>query len=220
MIDYVEKILNSPNAPVQIRALNAAIHSENRKREEFREWITTDVKAEFINGTVVLHSPVKRKHWKITDLLSRLMSTYVSINLLGEIGVEKVMVSLTRNDYEPDLVFFCKEKADLFKEDQMLFPAPDLAVEILSKKTAAIDKGIKKLDYAAHGVKEYWIIDPDKETITQYHLVDESDTEYFPATIYNIEDTISSRAIKGFKIPILAIFNDEANLKALKKLMK
>jgi Uma2 family endonuclease len=102
----------------------------------------------------------------------------------------------------------------------LLFPAPDLAVEILSRKTASIDKGIKMIDYAAHGVQEYWIIDPDRETIAQHYLIDIKEKEYFPATIHTIHDTISSRVIKGFEIPVLAIFSDEANLEAMKSLVK
>jgi Uma2 family endonuclease len=66
----------------------------------------------------------------------------------------------------------------------MLFPAPDFVVEILSKGTARKDKGIKKEDYALHGVKEYWIIDPIKQTIEQYLLINLTDTEYFPPYIY------------------------------------
>ncbi len=220
MVDYVEKILNSPDAPKQIKALQEAILIENKKRQEFREWVTPGLKAEFINGTIVMHSPVKRKHWKITNLLSRLMSTYSSLNQLGEVGVEKVMISLTRNDYEPDLVFFSKEKTVNFTENQVLFPAPDLAVEILSRKTAAIDKGIKLMDYAAHGIQEYWIIDPAKETIAQYYLIDASDKEYFKTKMHANYDTITSRVIPGFEIPVLAIFNDEANLGAMNQLLK
>ncbi|NJN34623.1 MAG: Uma2 family endonuclease, partial [Saprospiraceae bacterium] len=68
MFNYTEKILNSPDAPLQIEALNAAMSNEKQRRHDFREWITPNVKAEFINGEVVLHSPVKRRHWKITDL--------------------------------------------------------------------------------------------------------------------------------------------------------
>ncbi|MEZ4829099.1 MAG: Uma2 family endonuclease [Bacteroidia bacterium] len=146
------------------------LEEEQRRRREFYEWVTPDIKAEFINGEIIVHSPVRRAHWKITDLLSRLVSIYVSIHQLGVVGTEKVMISLTRNDYEPDLVFFRKEIADQFSEDQTLFPAPDFAVEILSPKTAAIDRGAKRLDYAAHGVSEYWIIDPVKMCIDQYIL--------------------------------------------------
>ena len=76
------------------------------------------------------------------------------------------------------------------------------------------------MDYAAHGILEYWIIDPDKETIAQYYLIDASDKEYFPAKMHANYDTITSRIIPGFEIPVRAIFDEEANLEAMNQLVK
>ncbi len=220
MFDYAQKILESPDAPQQIEALYQTLQDEKQRRHDFREWITPNIKAEFINGEIVLHSPVKRRHWKVTDLLSSVLSIYARLKKLGSVGTEKVLVALTRNDYEPDLVFFSKEKADTFSDDQLLFPAPDFIVEILSKGTAANDKGIKKKDYAAHGVSEYWIIDPIRQHIEQYILSTPNDKQYFPAKIFTLDDEIESRVIKGFVIPVKAIFDEQANIEALQKLMK
>jgi Uma2 family endonuclease len=139
---------------------------------------------------------------------------------LGRVGTEKVMIALTRNDYEPDLVFFSKEKAEKFTEEQMLFPAPDFVVEILSKKTASKDRGVKKEDYAAHGIQEYWIIDPVRQQIEQYILFLPHDKQYAPAKFYGIDDDIESRVIKGFIIPVRAIFDEETNLETIQELLK
>lgn len=218
-MDYVEKILASPDAFRQIEELNVAMNDEKRRRHEFREWITPNIKAEFINGEIILHSPVKRKHWKITDLFSRILSIYTEIHSLGVVGTEKVMVSLTRNDYEPDLVFFSNEKASNFSDDQMLFPAPDFVVEILSKKTASKDRGIKKQDYAAHGIKEYWIIDPNRQEIEQYILLSLQDETYLPARVFTMDDYIDSFAIKDFSIPVAALFDNVANMEALQVIL-
>lgn len=116
------------------------------------------------------------------------------------------MITLTRNDYEPDIVFFRSEQAALFQQDQLFFPAPDFVVEILSAKTANKDRGIKKQDYAAHGIWEYWIIDPDRQRIEQYLLLNEQDTTYFEPYTFTIDDDIRSMAIEGFKEPVRAIF--------------
>lgn len=220
MVNYTEKILNSPDAPQQIEALNKAWEAEQKKRHAFREWITPNMKAEFINGQVVLHSPVKRRHWKITDLLSRLISIYTGVNKLGSVGTEKVLIGLTRNDYEPDLVFFRKEIADQFDEDQMIFPAPDFVVEILSGKTASRDRGVKLQDFAAHGIPEYWIIDPLGQSVEQYLLHKTGDSRYEHPSIYAIFDEIESVVIKGFKIPVVAMFDDKANLETIEGWLK
>lgn len=77
---------------------------------------------------------------------------------------------------------------------------------------------MKKEDYAAHGISEYWIIDPEKQRVEQYLLIDPNDKIYFEPYTYFIDDEIESRVIKGFKIPIRAIFEQAANAEALKNL--
>lgn len=210
-----EKLLKRPDAVMLLREAQQALENEAQRRQEFQEWIDEGMKAEFINGEIVVHSPVKKQHWEASDFLSTLLSVYVKIKRLGSVGVEKVMITLTRNDYEPDIVFFRSEQAALFQQDQLFFPAPDFVVEILSAKTAAKDRGIKKQDYAAHGIREYWIIDPDRQRIEQYLLLHEQDTTYFEPYTFTIDDDIRSMAIEGFNIPVRAIFEADANTKAL-----
>lgn len=218
MTTAIQQILKRPDAPKHLATLQKALADEAERRQSFYNWIEEDVKAEFINGEIILHSPVKRRHLRVSEQLSRILSVYAQLKKRGTMMIEKAMIALTRNDYEPDIVFFKREKAALFQEDQMLFPAPDFVVEILSKGTARKDKGIKKEDYALHGVKEYWIIDPIKQTIEQYLLINSTDTEYFPPYIYRIDDDIESHVVEGFKIPVRAIFEEEANLEAMKNL--
>ncbi len=218
--DLVERIMRQTTAPLLVEQLKERIAEEHTRRLSFYAWIDEQTKAEFINGEVVVHSPVRRKHWKITDLLSSLLSIYVRLNKLGVIGTEKVMIALTRNDYEPDIVFFKAEKAAAFEEDQVLFPAPDFVVEVLSKKTQKIDRTTKKEDYAAHGIAEYWIIDPDKERIEQYLLLQPTDKTYFEPYIYLRDDDITSKVIAEFTIPVKAVFDEQANVAALQGLMK
>lgn len=214
-----EKILKRSDAIIQLKHLQQAMKEETRRRKEFYNWITEEVKSEFINGEIVIHSPVKKRHWDANTLLSRLLSAYIDLNDLGSIGFEKVMISLTRNDYEPDIVYFSSERVATFKEDQVLFPEPDFIVEILSPKTAKYDRTIKKDDYALHGVPEYWIVDPVKQRVEQYLLLPDS-RKYFPAKIHQYGEDIESKVIKGFGINVTAIFDKAANIRALKTMMK
>jgi len=215
----IDKILQHPSAVQVLEQLSAKIKAEHSRRLEFYAWVDEYTKAEFINGEIIIHSPAKKKHLNVTKLLSRLISYYSDINNLGETFYEKAMIALTRNDYEPDIVFFKNEKAAQFTENQVLFPAPDFVVEILSKKTSKIDRTIKKADYAAHGIQEYWIIDPERQFIEQYLLLQPTDTEYFEPYKYFIGEEISSKAINGFNIPVVAIFDAKANVEALQKII-
>ncbi len=134
--------------------------------------------------------------------VSRELSIHTKKYDLGEVGVEKVMISLTRNDYEPDIVFFSKEKSKLLTKEQMHFPAPDLVVEILSDSTAKNDRDIKFRDYATHGVKEYWIIDADKSTLEQYI---NTDNEFQLVHLFT-EGVLKTETVKGFELDVRAVF--------------
>jgi len=47
---------------------------------------------------------------------------------------------------------------------------PDLVIEITSPATAERDRHYKKTLYARHGVKEYWIVDPEARTVEVFAL--------------------------------------------------
>lgn len=212
------ELLKRPDLPLVIQQIQHSLDDEAKRRHEFREWLDEDAKAEFINGEVILHSPVKRRHIGVSRRLSNLLITYTTLRNLGEIMVEKALIGLTRNDYEPDIAFFSSERASEFTDEQMIFPAPDFVVEILSKSTAKIDRGIKHTDYASHGVREYWIVDPARNTVEQYLRPGDA-TEFMPASKLLVGHTIKSTAIPGFEIPVEALFDDAACGEALRVLM-
>ena len=217
-MNLVEEILKKPMARLLLEEVVKLLNEETQQRNTFRNWVDESIKAEFINGEVVLHSPAKNKHLSACGNLFMLLNAHATNQKLGVVRVEKAMVSLTRNDYEPDICFFGNEKAQHFTPEQLLFPAPDLIVEILSKKTAKRDRGIKFEDYAAHGVAEYWIIDPTKEIVEQYALIGGL-KEYFPVSTARYDDDLASRAVVGFDIPVAAIFDESANIETLKTLL-
>lgn len=216
MSNILEQLLHSPRLKLYLEKIHDVLVMEQQRREEFYLQISEKDKAEFINGKMILHSPVKLEHNVVTELLIRLMSSFVDLHGLGYVGHEKLMISLSRNDYEPDLCFFQKARAERFESKQMHFPAPDLIVEVLSPTTVDIDRGIKFDDYAAHGVSEYWIVDPETEILEQYLLKDDQ----YQLAIQSSSGSIKSQAIPGFEIPIRAIFDKTENIKVLKEILK
>jgi Uma2 family endonuclease len=211
----ITEILKEPDAYFLLQEAHVALDHEKARRIAFYNDISEQEKVEFINGEIIVHSPVMKRHNSSTVLLSRLMSIYSDTHQLGLVGIEKIMITLTRNDYEPDICFFRKEKSDNFIEKQTLFPAPDFIIEILSEGTKKRDRGVKFQDYAAHDVEEYWIIDPDHQTVEQYHL---EDGEY-ELLLKSSEGNIKSFVMTDFQIPIQSIFDEGINLETLKKLM-
>lgn len=211
----VERILEMPHAAILAEQIKSALEIEREKRLHFYETIEEDKKMEFINGEIIFHSPAKLRHVSSVTLLAKLLHTFVTKNQLGYVGTEKMLISLTRNDYEPDVCFFSSEKAKNFKSTQMQFPAPDLIVEVLSDSTADKDRNVKFDDYEAHGVGEYWIIDPDKQTIEQYVW----QSGLYELRLKSNNGDLDSATLPDFKIPVRAVFDEQENLKVLGEML-
>jgi Uma2 family endonuclease len=204
MNTILEPILKAVNPKALIDELNQIWEAEQQKRHAFWADIDENVKAEFIEGEIIYHSPVYRRHWKVSTNLLGALIPYTKKNDLGEIGAEKVMVRCTRNDYEPDICFWTKEVSETFTSKQSAFPPPVFIVEILSDSTEKRDRGIKFIDYAKHGVTEYWIIDTDTKTIEQYIL--NTDKMEYDLNLKVREGKLKSVAIKDFEIDVQSVF--------------
>ncbi len=211
----VDKVLRHPQVDFIVKEIQQALEEERKKREHFYNVVTETQKAEFISGEIIIHSPVRIKHNEASLLLASLLSAYVRKHKLGFVGIEKILISLSRNDYEPDICFFNKEKAKHFTKRQSRFPAPDFIVEVLSDDYEERDRIIKFQDYQSHKVEEYWIIDTENKIVEQYHLV----YDKYKLITKSGRGQIKSFAIKNFEIPIKAIFDEELNLKVLSELI-
>ncbi len=82
---------------------------------------------------------------------------------------------------QPDVIVMC----DRDRMEKHIYGEPDFAVEVLSPSSRRIDNVLKLRKYAGAGVKEYWIVDPEKKKVLAYNF-QEGD---WPA-IYGFEDKI------------------------------
>jgi len=210
-----EQLVRSPRLRLYARRIQDILAEEQTQRQRFYDTVAEDAKAEFINGEILIHSPVKLEHNRVSKLLLVLLDTYVSTRDLGFVGHEKLMISLTRNDYEPDICFFGKPKAEHFTPDQVRFPAPDFIAEVLSDSTEANDRGIKFQDYAAHDVAEYWIVDSAQQMVEQYCLQEGAYHLMFKVN----SGVLKSVAVPGFVLPVRAIFDRQEHTRALRSII-
>jgi len=218
MTELAAQLLESPKAPQIIQQVQAILNDEQNRRRAFYEWMDEDMKAEFINGEIVVHSPALDKHNSAVLLLAMLLNVFVTERNLGTVRAEKALVELTRNSYEPDICYFGPAKAATITPDSLYYPAPDLVVEVLSKSTAKNDRQIKFEDYATHGVAEYWLVDPTRQIIEIFTL--DADTEaYALVGLFRIGELATSQLLPEFVIPVKAIFDSGTNMAALKGLL-
>jgi len=195
--------MDLPEAPILIDRLKKALEKENELRNHFYQHISEQHKSEFINGETIIHSPVRIEHNEVNGNLYKIIDTYVVAHDLGFVGIEKILIALTRNDYEPDVCFFNKEKADTFKKGQQFFPAPDLIIEVLSPSTEQRDRGIKFQDYEKHEVGEYWLVNTEEKQIEQYLLINGK----YELILKSQTGTVSCPTITDLKLPIPVIFD-------------
>lgn len=79
----------------------------------------------------------------------------------------------------------------------------------------ALVAGGKFEDFAASGLAEYWIIDADAAIVEQYLL----ENGEYELAVKSGSGVLPCRAIEGLVIPINAIFDQQVNLQAMRKLL-
>lgn len=140
--------------------------------EEFLAWCDEDTWAEWENGEVIMLSPASRRHENISDFLVAVLRIFAETRGLGEV-ISAPFPMRTGPDLpvrEPDILFVAKENLERLKDTHLEGPA-DLVVEITSPESAERDRGKKFYEYEKGGVREYWLIDPDREEAEFYRLV-------------------------------------------------
>lgn len=158
---------------------------------------------QLIQGDLLMSPSPNRYHQQILTNVASVLLAYLERKRIGKIYFAPCDVFLTELDvYQPDLLFISNERSSILGE-QGIDGAPDLVVEILSPKTARLDKGVKKEVYARTGVRELWIIDPDQHQIIVYDLQKSST---LPSGTYGASQGFSSRMFPGLKIQVKKLF--------------
>ena len=151
---------------------------------------------------IVAPSPITR-HQTILFRLARAMHDAVNANQSGRVWVAPLDVVLSNHDVvQPDVLFVSNRRADIVTEANVQ-GAPDLVVEILSPATAQHDREYKRTLYSRHGVREYWLVDPEEDAVEVWV---ESETGLVQAATYQREDTLASPLLEGLNIPLEGIF--------------
>lgn len=101
---------------------------------------------------------------------------------------------------QPDLCVVCDECK---LSESGCLGAPDLVVEILSPGNNKKELKLKYEVYQESGVKEYWVIHPNEQTLLIYTLVD---GKYNSSGFYVSGDTVGSACIEGFQLNLEDIF--------------
>jgi len=160
-------------------------------------------RAELIDGVIYDIAPPSYKHQLISGELFATIHNYIKSNN----GSCKVIASpfavFLDNDnktyVEPDISVICdKSKLD----DHGCHGAPDFIIEIVSPSSRRMDYNIKNGKYAEAGVREYWIVDPEKKRTTVYRYEEDA-----APMLFTFEQTITVGIYKDLHITISDLNN-------------
>jgi Uma2 family endonuclease len=156
------------------RALLAALSDDTdgcgkMSWEDFYAWTNEDRVAEWVDGEVIMPSPVRLEHQNIANFLMASPSGYPQLHGLGNVTNAPYMMKLADSAREPDVMFIRAEHLDRLKETYLDGPA-DLVVEVLSPESVGRDRGEKFFEYEKAGIPEYWLIDPATQRAEFYQI--------------------------------------------------
>ena len=127
------------------------------------------VRRELIDGELfVTPSPLVRHQrlvWRLTLSIGSHLEAHPE---QGEAFGSPLDVVMTPNDVvEPDLLVILRDQLDILTATH-IHGAPGIVIEILSPSTRTRDLTIKRQLFDREGVREYWIVDPDRNSVAVY----------------------------------------------------
>lgn len=136
-------------------------------------------RAELIDGRIYYMAPPSMKHQRMVHFFDREIGNYIQSHK-GECEVfpAPFAVFLNENgkDYvEPDISVICDSTR---LNDKGCNGAPDWIIEIVSPGSRKMDYYKKLFKYRTAGVREYWVVDIDKQIVTVYNFQEDNMEEY------------------------------------------
>jgi Uma2 family endonuclease len=159
-------------------------------------------KSEKIAGKIYAMAGGTYKHADAVSNIHSVLSTFFHGKPCKAYTSELDIYLDTANNYRPDISVIC----DFSKmKDDGYHGAPTLVVEALSPSTARFDRGEKFDCYEKNGVQEYWLVNPEFETIEQYALI--GGKFEFQAIHFKRETKYNSYVFPDLEISLNDVFN-------------
>jgi Uma2 family endonuclease len=176
---------------------------EKRATIEDYERLPEGAPYQLIAGELIMTPSPTPFHQSISMNLSIVLGSFIKRNKLGVLMAAPLDIYLSEEDvFQPDFIFIQADRAQGIRKDKLRI-IPDLVIEVLSPSTAYYDFTRKKEMYCAHGVTEYWIVDPEAETI---EIMLKHGEIYRTEQLLHKADTLESPMFPGFSMKIEDVF--------------
>lgn len=157
---------------------------------------------ELHDGKIVYTASPTPAHQDLVTELSAQMRLFANQNKLGKVysaPLDTVFDEI--NTLQPDILFITKDRLSIVGAKK-IEGAPDFVIEIQSEGNSPKEMSYKKYIYETFLVREYWVINLKKETITQY-LNEEG--KFRQVGIFGKDKELISSVLSGFKVSLAAL---------------
>jgi Uma2 family endonuclease len=160
---------------------------------------------ELFEGEITVSRAPSLSHQRVAGNLHAILRVYLDRNPIGEILLTPGVIFDEFNSAIPDAVFLNNEQVNNVGSGERIHEAPELVIEIVSpgRENARRDREVKRQVYGKHGVKEYWVADPERHALEIYRL--EKQALKLAATLTD-EDEITTPVLPGFRCQARQIF--------------
>jgi Uma2 family endonuclease len=155
---------------------------------------------EFTDGFVEVLPMPTTSHQRVVQRLSSPLMAFVAARNLGTALFAPLPIRLRDNKFcEPDVFFVSSERAHLMGE--RFWTGADLVMEVVSDDPGSHERDHvkKRADYAAAGIPEYWIVDPQQGRITVLKLAGKT---YAVHGEYDAGAAAESALLPGFRVEV------------------
>lgn len=161
---------------------------------------------ELIDGEHYVSAAPNVRHQRVSANLHFHLAQVVRRGGLGELFYAPLDVKLSDFDVvQPDIVFLARENARRLTESHLAGP-PDLVVEVLSEGNRRHDEVVKRHLYDRSGVAEYWIVDPELETVKVYRRREGGGFERVAELAAERGERLESPLLPGLSLPLVDLF--------------
>jgi len=171
--------------------------------ELIAEMAETNQPHELWDGELIMSPTPSFFHQEISLRLYRALFDHVEGRDLGKVIAAPIdMVLSPHRVAQPDVAFIARERLNII--ERVIMGPVDLAAEVISLGGRNRDRIEKRDLYEQYGVKEYWLIDPEPETIEVLYMVN---SRYELAMRCGAPETAASQLLPGFEIKVDWLFH-------------
>ena len=159
---------------------------------------------QLIGGKLVMNPSPDIQHQRLSGILEYQLRSFVAEHGLGDVFDAPTDVQFSEHDvYQPDMFFISRSRMEIIGTKRIQ-GAPDLIIEILSPSTAYFDLREKYETFELCGVREYWLVDPERKEIEIYI---NHNTAFSLSQKMRTTGNVSSTVLEGFAVSLDEIFS-------------